>query len=67
MQEVAGGWRLLRMGKFITCMFHRILLRMRWTSYIARMGDKRNVHKIFIEKPEEKNHSEDLGVDGRII
>jgi len=27
-------------------------------------GNVGNAHKIFIEKPEEKNHSEDLGVDG---
>jgi hypothetical protein len=28
------------------------------------MGCKRNEYKILVGKPEGKNHSEDLGVDG---
>jgi hypothetical protein len=31
------------------------------------MGAIRNACKILVGKPEGKNHSEDLGVDGRII
>jgi hypothetical protein len=31
------------------------------------MGEARNVHDILVGKPEENNHSEDPGVDGRII
>jgi hypothetical protein len=31
------------------------------------MGEMKNAHKILIGKPERKNHSEDQGVDGRII
>jgi hypothetical protein len=31
------------------------------------MGEMRNAYKIFIGKPEWKNHSEDLGVDVRIL
>jgi hypothetical protein len=31
------------------------------------MGEMRNLYKIVVGKPEDKNHSEDLGVDGRIV
>jgi hypothetical protein len=31
------------------------------------MGEVRNVYKILVGRPERKNHSEDLDVDGRII
>jgi hypothetical protein len=31
------------------------------------MGQMRNAYSIFVEELERKRHSEDLGVDGRII
>jgi hypothetical protein len=31
------------------------------------MGEMRNVYKILVRKPEGNNHSDDLGVDVRII
>ena len=31
------------------------------------MGERRVVYKVLIGKPEEKNHLEDPGLDGRII
>jgi len=31
------------------------------------MEEMRNAYKIFVGKPEGKNYSEDLGVDGKII
>jgi hypothetical protein len=31
------------------------------------MGETRNAHTILVGKPEGKRHSEELGVDGRII
>jgi hypothetical protein len=31
------------------------------------MADMRTLHKIFVGKPEGKNHLEDLVMDGRII
>jgi len=37
---------------------------MRCAGHVARMGCKRNEYKILVGKPEGKNHSEDLGVDG---
>jgi hypothetical protein len=31
------------------------------------MGEMRNAYKILVGKPEGRDHSEDLGVDGMII
>jgi len=31
------------------------------------MGERRSVHRVLVGKPEEKVHSEDPGVNGRII
>jgi hypothetical protein len=31
------------------------------------MGERRGVYGVLVGKPEEKNHLEDPGVDGRII
>jgi hypothetical protein len=41
--------------------------KMRWTSNVARMREKRNAYKVFVKNPEVENHLEDLGVNGRII
>jgi hypothetical protein len=38
--------------------------RMRWAGHGGRIGEMRNAQKI---KPEGNKHSEDIGVDGRII
>jgi hypothetical protein len=40
---------------------------MRWTRYVARIGEMRNAYKLLVEKFEERKHLGDLGVDGRII
>jgi hypothetical protein len=34
---------------------------------VARMGDGRYAYKVLVAKPDEKEHLEDLGIDGRII
>jgi hypothetical protein len=41
--------------------------KMRWARHVARMGEMRNAYMHSVGTPEGKNHSEDLGVDGRII
>jgi hypothetical protein len=41
--------------------------RMRWAGHVGRMGEVRNAYKILVGKPEERDHSEDLSVDGRIL
>jgi hypothetical protein len=41
--------------------------KMRRAGHVACMGEVRNAYNILVGKSEEKNHSEDLGVDGKII
>ena len=41
--------------------------RMRWAGRVARMEEGRGVHKVFVGKPEGKNHWGDQDVDGRIL
>jgi hypothetical protein len=40
--------------------------RMRWVGHVARMGEERKAYKVLVGKPEERDHSEDQGVGGRI-
>jgi hypothetical protein len=40
---------------------------MKWTELIARVGERRDVHRVLVEKPEGKSHLEDTGVDSSII
>ena len=35
--------------------------------HVARMGERRGVYRVLVEKPEGKEHLGDTGVDGRII
>jgi hypothetical protein len=36
--------------------------------HVARMGVKKNAHRILAKTlPKEKNHLEDIGVNGRIL
>ena len=42
--------------------------RMRWVGHVARMGETRCVYRVWVGKPEGKNHLEDPGgVDVKII
>jgi hypothetical protein len=41
--------------------------RMGWVGHVARMGEMRNTYKILVEILKGRDHSEDLGVDARII
>jgi hypothetical protein len=40
--------------------------RMRWAGHVARMGEGRNLYRVFVGKPEGENHLKDQGVDGRM-
>jgi len=40
---------------------------MRLAGHVAHMGEDRGVNRILLGKPEGRNHSGDLGVDGWII
>jgi hypothetical protein len=41
--------------------------RMRWVGYVAHVGEMKNAYKILVGKPERMSHSEELGVDRKII
>jgi hypothetical protein len=32
--------------------------RMRWAGHVARMGEERNVYKVLVGKPKERDHLE---------
>jgi hypothetical protein len=38
-----------------------------WVGHVADMGEMRNVYRILFGNVESGNHSEDIGVDGKII
>jgi hypothetical protein len=38
-----------------------------WAGHVADMGEVRNAYKVWSENLKGKEHSQDLGVDGRII
>jgi hypothetical protein len=40
--------------------------RMPWAGHVAHIKKMRNAYKILVEKPEGKDHLEDLGVDNKI-
>jgi hypothetical protein len=57
---VTGGWRKLHNEElhnlYSSPSIIRIIKskRMRWTGNVARMGEKRNVYRLFVGKPEGK-------------
>jgi hypothetical protein len=40
---------------------------MRWAGHLAHKGEKRGACWVSVERPEERNHLEDSGIDGMII
>jgi hypothetical protein len=71
--EVAGGWRRLHNEELHNLYASLNIIRviksrkMSWAGHIACMGGMENVYKVLVGKPKRKNHSEDLGIDGKII
>jgi hypothetical protein len=41
--------------------------RMRWTGHVARMGEKRNVYRLWWGSQKEREHYEDQDIGGWII
>jgi len=41
--------------------------RMEWVGLVERLEEMRNAHSILAGKPEGRDHSEDLGIDKKII
>jgi hypothetical protein len=53
---VTGGWRKLR-NKELHNLYSSPIIKsrmLRWAGYVARMGDKRNVCRLSVGKPEGK-------------
>jgi len=61
-EEVAAGWRELHNEElhnlYTSPSVIRVIKsrRMRWTWYVARMGEMRNAFKISVGKPEGKEN-----------
>jgi hypothetical protein len=58
---VTGGWRKLHNEElhnlYTSASITRIVKsrRMRWAGHVARMGEKRNVYRVLVGKPEGKS------------
>jgi hypothetical protein len=58
--EVTGGWRGLHNEGLHALYSSPSIIRMvksrrmRWAGHVARMGDKRNVYRLWVVKPEGK-------------
>jgi len=71
--EVTGEWRKLHNeelnDRYCSPNIVRVirLRRMRWAGHVAHMGEGRGAYRILVEKPRERDHLGDPGIDGRII
>jgi hypothetical protein len=58
--EVTGEWRKLHNGEIHNLYSSPDIIRqmksrrMRWAGHVARMGEGRNLYRVFVEKPEGK-------------
>jgi hypothetical protein len=70
--EVDGSWRKLHNDELYSLYSSPNIVRviksrrMRWAGHVVRMGEGRDVNRVLVGKPEDKNHWEDLGIDGMI-
>jgi len=72
-EEVTGEWRKLH-NKEVNDLYSspnilRVIKRriMRWVGHVALMGERRDVNRVLLRKPEGRDHLGDRGSDGRII
>ena len=71
--EVAGEWRKLHNEELnnLYSLPNTVRMvksrRMRWAGHVARMGEDRGVHTVFVGSLRERAHWGDQDVDGRII
>jgi hypothetical protein len=72
-QEVAGGWRRLHNKELHNLYTSPNIIkviksrRVSWAQYVARMGEMRNAYGILVGKPEGRDHSEYIDIEGRKI
>jgi hypothetical protein len=70
--EVTGEWRKLHSGELHNLYSSPDIIRqiksrrVRWAGHVARMGEGRNVYRVWWESPKERDHLEDRGVDERM-
>jgi hypothetical protein len=70
-EEVAGGWRRLHNEELLSLYaspnFVRVIKSRRivWAAHVVSTGEMKNAYKILSENLKERDHSEDLSVDGR--
>jgi hypothetical protein len=71
--EVTGAWRKLHSEELnvLYCSPYIVRViksrRMRWAGHVARKGERRGINRVFMGKPDGKNHLEDPGENERII
>jgi hypothetical protein len=72
-EEVRGEWRKLHYEEINDLHSSPNIVRMiksrimRWAGHVARMGQKRGVYRVLVEKSKGKSPFGRPGVDGRII
>jgi hypothetical protein len=73
-EEVTGGWRRLHNEELHYLYISEDIIGViktrwvKWAGHTARIGEMRNVYKNYVRKNlKGRDHSEDLGIDGRII
>jgi hypothetical protein len=70
-EEMAGGWRRLHNEElhnlYPSPNIRVIESKMIWAGHVARTGEMRHSTKSRLENLKGRDHSEDLGVAGRII
>jgi hypothetical protein len=69
--EVTGEWRKMHSRElhnlYSSQNIRQIKSRgMRWAGHVACMGEGRNAYRVWWERPKEKDHLKDQGVDGRM-
>jgi hypothetical protein len=72
-EEVARGWSRLHNEELHNLYASPNIVRVvksrsvRWVGHVVCMEEMKNIYRILVGKPEGKDRSEDLDVDGRII
>jgi hypothetical protein len=70
--EVTGEWRKLHSARLHNLYSSPDIIRqiksrrMRWARHVACMGVGRNIYRVLVGKPKERDRLEDRGVDERM-